>query len=245
MKKNCCRVEVAEDTEGKLVLVVWLDKRGRGLSGIMWLPKCQECLRNIVLKSATPRFSYVVRSSRKPFPFCSISSFRLSIRRSPSSDFNVLLDAELGQGLFDAKCCQAGGSVRVPTLPHDFAHYPQSLEEQVRKTIKGSMSTHAPLTCRYSTGRKHQTEPFWGVCLIPRSSATSLGCWAGPFGRTPAFSSLLWKGQRGPGHSRAAGTPHGCLRPQDNVHNAAVNSEKVTDWNVVSPPMLQRRAISQ
>lgn len=54
----------------------------------------------------------------------------------PSSDFNVLLNTELRQGLFDAKCCQACGSIRVPTLPHNFAHHPQSLEKQGRKPVK-------------------------------------------------------------------------------------------------------------
>lgn len=54
----------------------------------------------------------------------------------PSSDFNVLLDAELGQGLFDAQRRQAGGSVGVPALPHDFTHHPQSLEGQGRKPVR-------------------------------------------------------------------------------------------------------------
>lgn len=100
--KGCCRVDVADDAEGKLVLVVWLDKRGRGLSGIMWLPKCQECLRDIVLKSATPRFSYVVRSWRKPFLFWRRCPPWVAALGRASSDFKVLLNAELGQGLFDA-----------------------------------------------------------------------------------------------------------------------------------------------
>lgn len=54
----------------------------------------------------------------------------------PSSDFYVLLNAELGQGLFDAQCCQAGGSVGIPTLPHDFTHHPQSLEKQGKTPVK-------------------------------------------------------------------------------------------------------------
>lgn len=44
------------------------------------------------------------------------------------SDLNVLLNAELGQGLFNAQGRQAGSSICIPALPHDFAHNPQGLE---------------------------------------------------------------------------------------------------------------------
>lgn len=84
-------------------------------------------LRCAFLEKALPVLQRFLRPSVRP------SAAALGC---PTSDFNVLLNAELRQGLFDAQCCQAGGSIRVPTLPHDFAHHPQSLEKQGRKPVK-------------------------------------------------------------------------------------------------------------
>ena len=44
-------------------------------------------------------------------------------------DFDVFLDAELGQGLFDAQGCEARRSVSVPALAHDLSHHTQRLRK--------------------------------------------------------------------------------------------------------------------
>lgn len=48
--------------------------------------------------------------------------------------------------------------------------------------------------------------------FIPRSSATSWAHWAVVSGHKPPSSSLLWRDQRAPDHSREAGNLHECLR---------------------------------
>ena len=49
-------------------------------------------------------------------------------------DFDVFLDAELGQGLFDAQGCEARRSVSVPALAHDLSHHTQRLRNKRVKT---------------------------------------------------------------------------------------------------------------
>lgn len=110
----------------------------------MWLQKWQECLCNHIIKKVrfSITFSYFVRSSRRPIPrLHSVLRtegrlFSVVLSCWCSSDFNVLLNAQLGQGLFNAQRCQAGSAVGIPTLPHDFAHDPQGLE---RHRIKGEL----------------------------------------------------------------------------------------------------------
>lgn len=63
-----------------------------------------------------------------PVPF-SFSGFCLL-----TLHFYVLLNGELGEGLFNAQGCEAGGSVCIPTLPHDFAYDSQSLKQAQSKS---------------------------------------------------------------------------------------------------------------
>lgn len=44
------------------------------------------------------------------------------------------MDGELGEGLFNAQGCEAGSSVCIPTLPHDFAYDSQSLKRAQSKS---------------------------------------------------------------------------------------------------------------
>lgn len=61
------------------------------------------------------------------------------------SNFDVLLDTQLGQGLLDAQGSEAGGSVGVPTLPHNLPHHTQGLggwggrEREKKRKIKYSV----------------------------------------------------------------------------------------------------------
>lgn len=110
------------------------------MSEIKWLQNWQECLWSNILQSATLHYILLLCAffGEGPAPFFSVSySLELgpahcafSVLRWLRSDFNVLLNAELGQGLFNAQGGQAGSSISIPTLPHDFAHNPQGLEQQ-------------------------------------------------------------------------------------------------------------------
>lgn len=61
----------------------------------------------------------------------------------------------------------------------------------------------------------------------PRSSATCLGCWHGAFGHTLPASCPLLTDQTVQRHSRAAGSPHGCLNrecsPQEHIFICCYN----------------------
>lgn len=55
-------------------------------------------------------------------------------RASCRSHLDILLHAELGQGLLDAQGRKSGGSIGVPALPHDFPHHTQGLRGEKNKS---------------------------------------------------------------------------------------------------------------
>lgn len=118
-------------------MVVWLGKRGRVCQKSSGFKNWQECLWNNILQSATLHHILFLcaffEEGPAPSSLCATVS-RLSVLCRLGSDFNVLLDAELGQGLFDAQGRQPGSSVSIPTLPHNLAHNPQGLERQEDKS---------------------------------------------------------------------------------------------------------------
>lgn len=59
-----------------------------------------------------------------------------------ASDLDVLLHAELRQGLFDAQGRQPGRSVGVPALPHDLPHDAQGLGTDQEQQSGRHTNTH-------------------------------------------------------------------------------------------------------
>lgn len=136
-EKDSGRAAVAETRQERCFLVVWLGKRGRVCrksSGFKTGRSVNEVIFYKVRLSTV--ISDFVRSLQKARLLSQLPTSRLESRLDegalsglcrPSSHFNVLLNAELGQGLFDAQGRQAGSSVGIPTLTHDFSHNPESL----------------------------------------------------------------------------------------------------------------------
>lgn len=68
-------------------------------------------------------------------------------RQGGGSHLDVLLHAELGQGLLDAQRGESGRSVGVPALPHDLPHHTQRLQTHNTTLQRGIPHFH----CRYNT----------------------------------------------------------------------------------------------
>lgn len=135
--KRSGRVAVAKDRTGKVFLVVWLGKRGRVCQKLGGFKTGRSVYVVIFHKVPLSVIHYSVHSVEGRAPFSHQPRLELDLSQcTPSvlccliSDFNIFLNAELGQGLFDAQRCQAGSSISIPTLSHYFTHDPQGLEQQ-------------------------------------------------------------------------------------------------------------------